>query len=123
MDATKRCPYCGEEILAVAIKCKHCGSSLSGDGTSPKPPPVAPSPDGARTDFSWILLGIPLAGTVLIWGWVANMTLLQGPGSTLTFIVAAVVISTAALVAVERSKTGEGPPGSNGPGQWGASFC
>ena len=27
-DATKRCPYCGEEILAVAKKCKHCGDWL-----------------------------------------------------------------------------------------------
>jgi ribosomal protein S27AE len=25
---TKRCPHCGEEILAVAKKCKHCGEWL-----------------------------------------------------------------------------------------------
>jgi predicted RNA-binding Zn-ribbon protein involved in translation (DUF1610 family) len=28
---TKQCPYCGEEILYVAIKCKHCGSQLNGN--------------------------------------------------------------------------------------------
>ena len=28
MEQTKRCPYCGEKILATAKKCKHCGEWL-----------------------------------------------------------------------------------------------
>lgn len=26
---TMKCPYCGEEILSVALKCKHCGEWLN----------------------------------------------------------------------------------------------
>ena len=28
MDATVKCPFCQEEIMATAIKCKHCRSML-----------------------------------------------------------------------------------------------
>ena len=31
MEQTTKCPYCGEEILAVAKKCKHCGEWLDKD--------------------------------------------------------------------------------------------
>lgn len=113
VEATKRCPYCGEEILAVAIKCKHCGSALSIDS--------APQSDkgAAKADYAWILLGIPLAATVLIWGWVSNMSLLEGPGNALTMIMVAVIISTAAVTAMEVSKGGPRPEGATGPAAWG----
>ena len=35
-EETKKRPFCGEDILQVAIKCKHCGSMLDGSDQEKK---------------------------------------------------------------------------------------
>ncbi|HPB59846.1 MAG TPA: zinc-ribbon domain-containing protein [Candidatus Saccharicenans sp.] len=35
-EEKKKCPFCGEEILKVAIKCKYCGSILDGSDQEKK---------------------------------------------------------------------------------------
>lgn len=41
MEETKRCPYCGGEIMAVAKKCKHCGKWLDANNTLQQPTNVS----------------------------------------------------------------------------------
>lgn len=43
---TTDCPYCGESILAVAVKCKHCGEFLFKDRASATTGVTRYPPDG-----------------------------------------------------------------------------
>jgi uncharacterized protein (DUF983 family) len=56
-EATKRCPFCAEEILAVAKKCKHCGSMLDESAAAPSKP---------SADYGMFLLAVPVIMTMLI---------------------------------------------------------
>lgn len=66
-DATKACPYCGEEILAVAIKCKHCGSAL---GDSSGPVGAVKKQFTMRPTFAVLLV---LIVAVFAAGWIYNL--------------------------------------------------
>lgn len=99
----KPCPYCGEEILMVAVRCKHCQADLSGGGPGPA---AAKAPVGEGLGIAHLL--VPVGATVLIWLWVGSMSLLQDPQSTLALITVTTLLATGALAAVEASRLGIG---------------
>lgn len=67
---TKPCPYCGEDILAVAMRCKHCQADLSVGRAAADPGAV---PAGEALGIAHVL--VPVATTALIWLWIGRMNL------------------------------------------------
>ncbi len=61
-DRFKPCPFCAEDILTAAIKCKHCGSDLAAPPPAPPPAPnIFKRPVPIRT------LGILAFAMIAIW--------------------------------------------------------
>ena len=57
MIGTKKCPWCAEEILVDAKKCKHCGEFLDGlpeaANSNPSPAPSSPSSLSSSAEPVW----------------------------------------------------------------------
>jgi len=73
---TKPCPYCGEQTLAVAVKCKHCGSAIGSASNAVK------SQFKMRPMFSILaLIVVSITGAVFAYNWRQTGTV-SGQGFT-----------------------------------------
>lgn len=61
----KKCPFCSEEIQDTAIKCKHCGSDLQGNG-SKKNAPMEVVIKRKTSVVTWVVLGLILLTAVFV---------------------------------------------------------
>ena len=90
----KQCPFCGEDILAVAIKCKHCGEFFEAQQAPASPPPASVATSGKSSDEEIVWSGNPshirYLGTYIL-------------GGILSFIIIGLIIIAWALL--ERANT------------------
>jgi hypothetical protein len=65
---TKACPYCGEQILAVAVKCKHCGSYVGqkAEKTQPRQPEDDDAPSRGVPKRVWAIVVAAVAVVVIV---------------------------------------------------------
>lgn len=95
--STKACLYCGEQILAVAIKCRYCGSDLIEEAKT-----QASLATGTAVNTVNMLHRPMNRNTVLLIGWVALFTLFMFFGLVLDFTngteTGARLIATAVMV-------------------------
>jgi TM2 domain-containing membrane protein YozV len=110
-NSTKTCPFCAEAISELAIKCKHCGSMLTGTptATTPGSPPVGGSgnriqPSGTTPNpllmallsgcviagLGQMILGQVTKGIVIFVATIVVAFLTFGVGAIIVYIISAI---------------------------------
>jgi hypothetical protein len=88
-NGVRQCPFCGEEILAVAIKCKHCGSDITMVKQT-----VKTKPSEALGIINFIL---PVCALFMAWFLIAKVV-----------VTCTAILLTIILIAVEAGYVGAG---------------
>lgn len=100
--ALLKCHDCGKDVSTEAKQCPNCGA------------PVRISDVEGVETLGVVMLILPICSSFLIWFWIGQMPLLQGPGSKLNFLCVLTVIGTAILATIEGNKIGIGKPLDSG---------
>ncbi len=112
MKDIKNCPFCGEEVLEAAVKCKHCKSSLPSEENDVIEVVAPPKKDEIEKDeiekeevrginLEFFLIFIPGLAGLFIKYWLTKMSLSESLEDIGFMIVYGVALLTSIVIAVE----------------------
>lgn len=94
--------------LGLMVSGVEIAGGLSNASLHPPPLPSSPAlsrESRAASDCGPLLLGIPVAASMLIWFWVSGLNLLQSPGEKVSLIILGTIIGTASAAAFEAARS------------------